>query len=406
MFRLVFGMLFAVLQIGLFAPLAFAAEPAAGSTQKKQHTVKTTTPKAAEKKAAAKKILARKSAARKSAARKSAARKTAARKTAARRTAARKTATKTGAARGRVVKVMRAKRSKHVIVVRRPAPVVSAGVLAGLNLTANPLALTSSAALIIDANNSDVLFERNADVVLPIASLTRLMTAVVVMDAQLNMAEPIIVTSDDIDRLKHSRSRLRVGSRLSRTNMLHIALMSSENRAASALGRNYPGGLSAFVSAMNAKALMLGMTHTRYVEPTGLSSENVSTPNDLAKLVMAAHEYPLIRKYSTHDTYTVAPGGPQLTYRNSNRLIANAKWDIGVQKTGFINEAGRCMVMQAVIGGREVVMVMLDAKGSHARVADAGRMRTWLEDIKLPDMTRMASSGGMSSLPRTMRSRD
>lgn len=360
MFRLVCGVLFAVLQIGPIAPLAFAAEPSAGSTQKKQRSFKATAPKAASK---------------------------------------------TNAARGRVVKVMRAKRSRHVIVVRRPASVVSAGVLAGLNLAANPLALTSSAALIVDANNSEVLFERNANAVLPIASLTKLMTAVVVMDAKMDMAEPIIVIDDDIDRLKHTTSRLLVGSRLSRTNMLHIALMSSENRAASALGRNYPGGLSAFVAAMNAKALMLGMTGTRYVEPTGLSSENVSTASDLAKLVMAAHEYPLIRKFSTDDIHTVSPGGPKLTYRNSNRLITNNSWHIGLQKTGFINEAGRCMVMQAVIGGRKVVMVILDATGNQDRVADAGRMRTWLKNVKLPDMTRMAV-GGMSSLPRTMRSRD
>ena len=261
-------------------------------------------------------------------------------------------------------------------------PVMTAGDLAGLNLTRDPLDLKSNAALVLDQSTAEVLFEKNSQVALPIASITKLMTSLVVVEANQNMEEPISVTDEDIDREKFSHSRLRVGSQLTRTNMLHIALMSSENRAASALGRNYPGGLPAFVAAMNAKARSLGMVSTHYVDSTGLSSSNVSTARDLAKLVVAAHHHPLIRQYSTDSKYAVEPGGPMLQYRNSNHLVDNPDWQIGLQKTGYISEAGRCLVMQTQIEGRPIVMVFLDSKGKTSRLADAGRIRKWLENAR------------------------
>ncbi|KRB64237.1 D-alanyl-D-alanine endopeptidase [Noviherbaspirillum sp. Root189] len=268
-------------------------------------------------------------------------------------------------------------------------PVLSVGDLAGLNETANPLGLASNAALVLDESTSSVLFAKNPEAVLPIASITKLMTALVVLEAKQDLNEILTVTTADVDRIKYTSSRLPVGAKLTRREMLHIALMSSENRAASALGRHYPGGLPAFVEAMNARAKLLGMTNTHYVETTGLSSKNVSTPNDLARLVVAAREHPLIRKFSTHEAFSVEPGGRALQYRNSNRLVRNSNWDIVLQKTGYIAEAGRCLVMNAVIDGRSVVMVFLDSKGKYSRAADANRMRTWLEDVKLPTLTRM-----------------
>lgn len=261
-------------------------------------------------------------------------------------------------------------------------PVMTAGDLAGLNLTRDPLDLKSNAALVLDQSSAEVLFEKNSHVALPIASITKLMTSLVVVEANQNMEEPITVTSEDIDREKFSHSRLRVGSQLTRANMLHIALMSSENRAASALGRSYPGGLPAFVAAMNAKARALGMLNTHYADSTGLSSNNVSTARDLAKLVIAAHQHPLIRQYSTDSKYAVEPGGPMLQYRNSNHLVDNPDWQIGLQKTGYISEAGRCLVMQTQIDGRPIVMVFLDSKGKSSRLADAGRIRKWLENVR------------------------
>jgi D-alanyl-D-alanine endopeptidase (penicillin-binding protein 7) len=260
---------------------------------------------------------------------------------------------------------------------------MTAGDMAGLNLTHDPLSLKSNAAVVIDQRTSQVLFEKNAAVPLPIASLTKLMTAMIVVESRQNMDEVLEVTTDDIDREKNSTSRLRVGSHMSRANMLHIALMSSENRAASALGRNYPGGLPAFVAAMNAKAKALGMMDTRYVDSTGLSSHNVASARDLARLVVAAYQYPVIRDYSTDENYAVDTGnGHQLQYMNSNRLVKNPGWDIGLQKTGYISEAGRCLLMQSRIDGRPVVMVFLDSKGKDSRLADAGRVRKWLESTK------------------------
>ena len=267
-------------------------------------------------------------------------------------------------------------------VIPAVPPVISAGDQAGLNLTRDPLDLKSSVALVLDQSNSQVLFEKNSSVALPIASITKLMTALVVVEAKQNMDEVLEVTNDDVDHEKNSTSRLSVGSQLTRTTMLHIALMSSENRAASALGRNYPGGLPAFVVAMNAKAHALGMSDTHYVEPTGLSSHNVASARDLAKLVVAAHEHPILRQYSTDTKFIVDTGRRSLQYANSNHLVANPGWEIGLQKTGYINEAGRCLVMLAKIEGRPIVMVFLDSKGKQSRLADAGRIRKWLEALK------------------------
>ncbi|MDQ1812026.1 serine hydrolase [Massilia sp. CCM 9210] len=239
-------------------------------------------------------------------------------------------------------------------------------------------ALRSSAVLIVDPAAHKVLYEKNADAVMPIASVTKLMTALVVIEAGQDMDEVLTVADADVDRLKYSSSRLRVGTGLARSGMLHIALMSSENRAASALGRHYPGGTPAFVLAMNAKARALGMHRTRFVEPTGLSSLNVSTPEDLARLVIAAQQQALIRAYSTDPDHTIAQGRQATVYRNSNRLIASPGWHIGTQKTGYISEAGRCMVLHAKVKGRAVVMIFLDAQGKFSRARDANQVRSWL----------------------------
>lgn len=272
------------------------------------------------------------------------------------------------------------------------APLMTAGDIAGLHHTRDPLSLASNAAFVIDQHTSQVLFEKNAGVALPIASLTKLMTALVVVEANQNMEELLEVTSDDIDREKHSSSRLRVGAQLSRADMLHIALMSSENRAASALGRHYPGGINTFVAAMNARAKSLGMAQTHYVDSTGLSSNNVSTARDLAKLVTAAYRHPTIRHYSTYPRYAVDIGRGQLHYMNSNRLVMSPDWDIGLQKTGYIAEAGRCLVMQARVDGRPVIMVFLDSKGKDSRLGDASRVRKFIESGKAAPIPTQAAA--------------
>jgi D-alanyl-D-alanine endopeptidase (penicillin-binding protein 7) len=292
-------------------------------------------------------------------------------------------------------------RQKHKAPIQRVAfasalsgvpPLLSAGDLAGLSLTRDPLDLKSNVALVLDQSSNEILFEKNSAVSLPIASITKLMTSLVVVEAGQDLNELLLVTEDDVDREKFSHSRLRVGSQLSRANMLHIALMSSENRAASALGRHYPGGLSAFVLAMNAKALELGMNGSHFADSTGLMSTNVSSARDLAKLVIAAHRHPLIRQYSTDSRYAVDPGGRQLQYRNSNGLIENPDWEIGLQKTGYISEAGRCLVMQVSIADRPIVMIFLDAKSKQSRLADADRIRKWLENRATSAMSARADS--------------
>jgi len=255
----------------------------------------------------------------------------------------------------------------------------SIGQAIGLHEVYDPLSLHSSVALAVDALTGEVLFEKNARAVLPIASISKLMTAMVVLDAGLPLDERLTVTNDDIDTEKFTRSRLRVGTVLTRDEMLHLALMASENRAANALGRHYPGGLDAFVARMNEKAAELGMESTWFVEPTGLSSRNVSSALDLAKLVRAASGYPLIREYSTAPSLTVEAGTRLVAFRNTNRLVSREDWDIGLQKTGYISEAGNCLVMQARVEGRPVVLVLLDATGKLSRFGDAQRLRTWLE---------------------------
>ena len=252
------------------------------------------------------------------------------------------------------------------------------GEMEGLRATPDKLALKSSVALVMDQDTDEVLFSKNSQAVLPIASITKLMTAVVVTDAGLPLDEVLTVTQDDVDTEKGSRSRLSVGTQLTREEMLHLALMSSENRAAHALGRNYPGGLAVFVSAMNAKARSLGMTDTHYVEPTGLSSLNKSSAHDLATLVKLAHTHSLIRELSTSPQFLVDVGSRKLQYRNTNRLVSNPTWDIGLQKTGYIAEAGRCLVMQASLAGRKLIMVFLDSSGLNTRLADAERVRRWV----------------------------
>ena len=231
----------------------------------------------------------------------------------------------------------------------------------------------------MDQDTKEVLFRKNDQVVLPIASLTKLMTGVLISEAQLSLDEPITITQDDVDTEKGSHSRLKVGTELSRGELLHLALMSSENRAAHALGRTYPGGLTRFVGLMNQKAVAIGMRDTSYVEPTGLSSNNRSSAKDLATLVSYAHGDPTLRELSTSPGYQVAVGSKVLQYRNTNRLVKDPDWDIGLQKTGYISEAGQCLVMQTKIAGRKLIMVFLDSAGKLSRIADAERVRHWLE---------------------------
>ena len=263
--------------------------------------------------------------------------------------------------------------------MRYAPPVASAGDKAGLNQTRDPLELKSNVALVIDQDTSEVLFSKNDKAILPIASLTKLMTGLVISEAQLPMDESITISQADVDTEKGSTSRLRVGTVLSRGELLHVALMSSENRAAHALGRSYPGGLAVFVGLMNAKARSIGMDDTHYEEPTGLSSKNQSSARDLAKLVNFAYGNPTLRELSTSPGYQLAVGKRTLQYNNTNRLVKNPSWDIGLQKTGYIAEAGQCLVMQAKVAGRKIIMVFLDSTGKFSRIADAERVRRWVE---------------------------
>ena len=242
--------------------------------------------------------------------------------------------------------------------------------------------LASQSVLIQDASSGETLFSRNAGMVTPIASITKLMTAMVVLDGGLDMRQRVTITEEDMDSLKFTRSRLRPGATLSREELIMIALMSSENRAATALGRTYPGGMPAFVAAMNAKARKLGMADSTFHDPSGLSPLNVSSAPDLARLVKAAHGYPVIREYSTRDRAQVSVLGHLLNYRNTNALVRAGDWDIGLQKTGFINEAGRCLVMRARIASKDLVMVLLDSVGMNSRITDAKLVRRWVEATK------------------------
>jgi len=241
--------------------------------------------------------------------------------------------------------------------------------------------LRSRAFMVVDQLTGRVLLSRKANEVTPIASLTKLMTAMVVLDRQQSLKETIAINYQDVDTLRHSSSRLPVGSKITREEALRLALMASENRAASALARHYPGGTRAFVKAMNAKARLLGLGNTYFSESTGLSAGNVSTARDLSRLVMAASRYPLIREFSTGTDYTVdVANGSLREFRNTNGLVRDPDWRIGLSKTGYIKEAGRCLVMQAWIQGRPLLVVLLDSTGRYTRTADAQRLKKWLSE--------------------------
>jgi len=240
-------------------------------------------------------------------------------------------------------------------------------------------ALKSQAALVVDQQSGEILLGKNMESKLPIASLTKLMTAIVTLDAELDPDEPVTITKADVDRLRGSHSRLQVGTTLTRDELLHLALMASENRAASAIASSYPGGKDSCVLAMNLKAQLLGMSGTRFEDGTGLSGRNVSTAQDLAKLVQAAHAYPKIRDYTTSTSYQVKIGRRAMRFGNTNNLTRSSRWDIGLSKTGYIAEAGRCLVMQVTLAERSIIIVLLDSWGKYTRVGDATRIRQWLE---------------------------
>jgi D-alanyl-D-alanine endopeptidase (penicillin-binding protein 7) len=265
----------------------------------------------------------------------------------------------------------------------RPSPVV-AEPFAALQ---DELRLRSAVALVIDQEDGALLYGKNPDAVMPIASITKLMTAIVVLDAGQPLDEPITITRADVDTLKGTRSRLKVGVTLPRQEMLRLALMASENRAAAALARSFPGGTPAIVQAMNQRARELGMRDTRFVEPTGLSPDNVATAFDLAMLVNVSYRYPLIREFTTQDYHRIAVQSRQRRYRtvafrNSNGLVRSGRWEIGLSKTGYISEAGRCLVMQARIAAKPVIIVLLDSWGRFSRIADANRIRHWIERLE------------------------
>jgi len=277
-------------------------------------------------------------------------------------------------------------------VTPRPPLAISDGeALAG----EDDLALRSAAVLVLSQEDGQLLYAKNTDAVMPIASITKLMTAVVILDSGLSLDEPVTITREDVDRLKGTRSRLQLGVTLPRSEMLRLALMASENRAAAALARSHPGGTDAFVTAMNLKARQLGMRDTRFVDPSGLNPNNVSTALDLAVLVNAGYHYPLIRDYSTTESVRLAFRGSRktraLAFRNSNALVRSGQWEIGLQKTGYISEAGRCLVMQARISAKPVIIVLLDSWGKFTRAADANRIKRWVEtlDIAPPRKPRM-----------------
>ena len=244
-------------------------------------------------------------------------------------------------------------------------------------MMAGPL-LTSQAALIFNNKTGEILYQKNADRVMPIASISKLMSAMVVLDARLDMNERITITADEIDRLKGTGSRLAVGTTLTRGELLHLSLMSSENRATHALGRTYPGGMSAFVSAMNAKAQSLGMYSSRFYEPTGLNFQNVSTANDLNRMVAAASKYPLINKNSTSNYGSVWTANGRQNYKNSNALVREGSWNIELQKTGYIREAGRSMVVKANVQNQPITIVLLNSPTSTTRVNDARKIESWM----------------------------
>ena len=299
----------------------------------------------------------------------------------------------------KAAKVQRApKRVKRKVaeVPERP----SFGKLYGLHATGDDLALRSSVALVVDQDTNEVLFSKNPSAVLPIASITKLMTALVVTEALLPLDEVLVVSPEDVAATAGSRSRLRVGTQLTRGEMLHLSLMSSENRAAHVLGRTYPGGLQTFVSDMNAKAQQLGMQATKYVEPTGLSSDNQSSAQDLARLVRAASAHPIIGDLSTSVGAAIPVGRRSVQFNNTNGLVRNPEWEIGLQKTGYISAAGRCVVMQTKMAGRKLIMVLLDSAGKYSRIGDAERIRKWVDAASLlPKLSKLPALPALTSLP-------
>jgi serine-type D-Ala-D-Ala endopeptidase (penicillin-binding protein 7) len=288
-------------------------------------------------------------------------------------------------------------------VVVAAAPVASMGHQIGLQHVDEGLELKSSVAFVIDQDTNEVLLNKNSRAVLPIASITKLMTAVIVTEANLPMDELLTVSQEDLEATAGSRSRLALGTQLSRNEMLHLALMASENRAAHVLGRSYPGGMRAFVAAMNAKAGVLGMADTRYVEPTGLSVDNRSSALDLTRLVRAAYKHPNIRDLSTSLEAVVGVGEQhkQTQFRNTNGLVRNPEWEIGLQKTGYITAAGRCLVMQAQLAGRKLILVLLDSAGKYSRLGDAERIKNWLAAAPaLPGLSPAVAATALSPQAR------
>jgi D-alanyl-D-alanine endopeptidase (penicillin-binding protein 7) len=239
--------------------------------------------------------------------------------------------------------------------------------------------LRSKAVMVQDAETGEIVINKNSEALVPIASITKLMTAMILLDRGLDLEQRIVVSREDVDTVKGTRSRLMPGTTLTRDELLLLALMASENRAAAALARTYPGGHPAFVKAMNEKAAELGMSDSTFVEPTGLSPSNVSSPRDLVKLVRAAHGYPLIREYSTRDRTTVKVFNRPLRFVNTNGLVRNSHWEIELSKTGYISEAGRCLVMHVRLASKDLIVVLLDSWGKQSRIADANRIRKWLE---------------------------
>ena len=273
------------------------------------------------------------------------------------------------------------KTTKNIVIKSRKANVAKVNKMPFEQYAADgSLNFRSDSVLVLNQNNGKVVMEKNSRKVVPIASISKLMTAMVVLDAKLPMNGVVSIDENDIDHRKKTSSRLPIGTRMTRETAMLLALMSSENRAANTLGRHYPGGLSAFVRDMNKKAKSLGMYNTRFVEPTGLSNQNVSTAQDLAKMVAAATKYPKIRQFTTTAEATLDLNGQLKEYRNSNSLVRGGDWDIGVSKTGYISEAGRCLVMQAALANEPFIIVLLDSNTTAMRVADANSIKNWVEN--------------------------
>ncbi|MDP3290217.1 D-alanyl-D-alanine endopeptidase [Methyloversatilis sp.] len=300
--------------------------------------------------------------------------------------AAGKTSAAQSSSKKKVAKAAQSKRIKQASIKKSSRKSLAAAPRAPHEPDFDALGLPnvkSASVLVQDQISGEVLFERNSDAVVPIASITKLMTAMVALDARPALDEVLVVSEEDIDQLKNTRSRLLIGTRLTREEMLHLALMSSENRASSALSRHYPGGQRAFIAAMNKKAIELGLADTRFFDSTGLDPHNVSSARDLAKMVAASSTYPLIREFSTTRDGSFAVKGKTLHFNNTNALVSSSDWEIALQKTGFTNEAGKCLVMQAWLNQKPVVIVLLDSWGRLTRIGDANRIRRWVEHLAL-----------------------